>query len=95
MYPIYNMDYRICMSCGEKTVSPCDSRGFQTSELMIYSVTHMKCKNCGKQFYIKWVPKNEEEPDNLIPVCIEKEELNSIGNKIIDFAKSYKNKGEE
>lgn len=86
MYPIYNINYNKCLNCGAKdSVYPCDSRGYQSSDLMIYSVTHMKCKICGKEFIIKWIPNPNKEGE-MIPVCTDKENLDMIVNDIIDYS---------
>lgn len=89
MYPIYNLDYKICLKCGKNTVYPCDSRGYQSSDLMIYSVTHMKCKNCGEEYYIKWIPK-EEGSEEMIPVCVDASQIDQTVEGIINYSKSLK-----
>ena len=63
-YPIYFEDYHKCINCGAPMVMPINQYG-KDQKVMIYPITHMICKACGKEYFIKWIDKDGKK----IPVC--------------------------
>ena len=84
-YPIYYLDYHKCISCGANAVMPLDRKVYSNS--MIYPITHMKCRKCGSEFYIRWIDDPEKENEK-IPVCAGGNSFDKVAMKIIYEAKA-------
>lgn len=60
-YPIFYID-RSCVNCGAKnSVIPINKFGYPAKNNELYPMNIMKCKECGREYYIRW---DKDEKDN-------------------------------
>ena len=49
----------------------------------------MRCKNCNREYYIKWM---EDDKGNLYPVACGDKEIEEFANEIIEYSKLTRRK---
>lgn len=88
-YPIYFDGVNECVKCGAKdSITMVDKFGVK-GDVEIHPFDHMKCKECGAIYSIKWV-KNEDG-DGMHPCAVDPSIAKQFGNfvlgKLTDFDK--------
>lgn len=67
-YPIFFID-NTCVHCGAKdSINPINKFGYPVKSNPIYPISHLKCKKCGREYFIRW----EEDEKFEQPIAISK-----------------------
>ena len=80
---------RTCSACGSyNSLVFIDSRGREVSN-PIYPIVKFKCKKCGREFYIKWIPDDKDET-KMIPFPTNNYIVKDFGDEVANYALSIK-----
>lgn len=97
-YPYNFDDYKICVHCGKKAVVPINIYEKEDKEF-INQIGYLKCKSCGREYFIKWKDEVNSVEDNIVEkikipvVCDEEEKEDTINNITAEaFRSSLRNK---
>ena len=86
-YPIVFKDVSRCPYCWEKNVVAIDKFDREAStKTMLHSVSHLKCKGCGRSLCIRWV--QDKEGGEFTPVASHPDLKGRISEEIVGFFRS-------